>query len=772
MSSFHLYRADCIGNAKNCLYPHTVEVGDAESLTSAVSRDYVAAEYQGGYRSDTRFLSSDCLALDCDNDHSEDPTQWVTPEIIMRLLPDVTAGFHFSRHHLLVKDGKSARPRFHCFFLIDRMVDAAAYADLKKRLNALFPFFDTKALDAARFFFGTTEPAVAFFPGTITLNECLDCYYPDDPFVGMPDSRPVIPQGSRNNRMHDFAVRVLKRCGISEEAKEAYRRMAEHCEPALETEELRDIWQSSVKFYKKTISVNPDYVPPEEFGKEPSAWEEPIPFSQYSHMAFPVDALPEDLAAYVAAVAESTQTPVDMAGTAVLSILSVCLQGKYRVQGKADWLEPLNTYALIIATPSERKSSVLNLMLRPLNAYEEQYNRQNASQVESSRMRKRILEKRQKVLEDQIAKGKADEKEMERVAAEIASYEEQQPLQLYVDDVTTEKLVSVLSVNKGRAALVSSEGGIFDTLAGIYTRNVNIDVMLKGYSGDPIRVDRIGRQSECVMNPALTVLLMAQPDVVSAVLGNRTFRGRGLTARFLYCLPVSRVGSRKADSAPIPEAVSEAYERKICNLLEDEYEATPRVILLSEEARDLLFDFSRELEPKLAGEYADIADWAGKLIGNTMRLAALLCRAGVALSHEFLDEEQQLVVDGATMAGAIRLGRYFLVNALAAYDALPEKAMAAYANRVLDMIREKKLKEFDRRTAMRNCRFFKTVAEIQPVLDFMEDYGYIFQQPVLLRPAGRPPLPKYTVNPSVLEEFRHAVLGLSGEGADNESVER
>ena len=60
--------------------------------------------------------------------------------------------------------------------------------------------------------------------------------------------------------------------------------MAEHCEPPLETEELRDIWQSAVKFYKKTISVNPDYVPPEEFGKEPSSWDDPIPFSQYGHM--------------------------------------------------------------------------------------------------------------------------------------------------------------------------------------------------------------------------------------------------------------------------------------------------------------------------------------------------------------------------------------------------------------------------------------------------------------------------------------------------------
>ncbi len=196
---------------------------------------------------------------------------------------------------------------------------------------------------------------------------------------------------------------------------------------------------------------------------------------------------------------------------------------------------------------------------------------------------------------------------------------------------------------------------------------------------------------------------------------------------------------------------------------------TTSLILLSEEARELLFSFSRELEPKLAGEYADIADWAGKLVGNIMRIYALLCRAGVMLSHEFLAEERPLIVDGKTMDGAIRLGRYFLGNALAAYDALPEKQMALSATRLLSMIRERKMKEFDRREAMRYCRFFKTVAEIQPVLDFMEDYGYICQQPVPFRPAGRPPLPKYTVNPKTLEGFCHAVPVLPGVGADREA---
>ena len=159
------------------------------------------------------------------------------------------------------------------------------------------------------------------------------------------------------------------------------------------------------------------------------------------------------------------------------------------------------------------------------------------------------------MLEDQASKGKADADEVRRIAEEIAGYKEMKPMKLYVDDITTEKLTSVLAGNDGRAAILSTEGGIFDTLAGAYSKTVNIDVMLKGYSGDSIRVDRIGRNSESIMNPALTVLLMVQPSVLSGLMQNGTFRGRGLTARFLYCIPASFVGKRRYRSEPVPDEV-------------------------------------------------------------------------------------------------------------------------------------------------------------------------------------------------------------------------
>ena len=268
MAAFNLYRANCIGNEWNCLYPHKVCAGDEESLRQAVCQDYVAVEYAKGYRSNENFIRTNCLALDCDNGHSENPEEWVSPEKILSLFPDVTVGFHFSRHHNLPKEGKSARPRFHCFFLIDEMTDPETYKNLKKQINSIFPYFDTKALDAARFFYGTRDPQVQFHEGTITLNECLDLYYPDNEeafaSLPLPDASGIIPEGSRNATMSHFAGKLLKRLGETEEARQKFLEKAASCVPPLEQRELDTIWHSAVRFYRK-ISQSEDYVSPEEY---------------------------------------------------------------------------------------------------------------------------------------------------------------------------------------------------------------------------------------------------------------------------------------------------------------------------------------------------------------------------------------------------------------------------------------------------------------------------------------------------------------------------
>ena len=45
---------------------------------------------------------------------------------------------------------------------------------MKKLVNSIFPYFDTKALDAARFFFGTSAADVAIYPDRMNLTEFLE----------------------------------------------------------------------------------------------------------------------------------------------------------------------------------------------------------------------------------------------------------------------------------------------------------------------------------------------------------------------------------------------------------------------------------------------------------------------------------------------------------------------------------------------------------------------------------------------------------------------
>ena len=112
-----------------------------------------------------------------------------------------------------------------------------------------------------------------------------------------------------------------------------------------------------------------------------------------------------------------------------------------------------------------KSTSSLDFSERLITAYafEADYNRQNAAELETSKMNKRILERRQRALEDKAAKGKIEDGELEQLAQQIATYKERTPLRLYVDDVTTEKLTAVLADGGGKAAIVSAEGGIFDS---------------------------------------------------------------------------------------------------------------------------------------------------------------------------------------------------------------------------------------------------------------------------------------------------------------------
>ena len=263
MINFTVYSADCVGNSGNCLYPNKNVVTDKESFIAATKMDHVTAKYKGNYRSKDNFESSDCIPLDCDNDHSENPDEWVTPLDIALEIPGVVFAASYSRHHNLPKGDKSARPRFHVFFPIPKVTDGEEYAAMKRKIAGAFPYYDTNALDSARFLYGNDSDEMEFYEGDKTILDYLE----EDDFADFDANLEQVPEGQRNSTMSHIAGKIIKRYGNTEEAYQIFLKKAELCNPPLPESELKVIWRSASKFGNK-VSNQEGYIPPEQYNSD------------------------------------------------------------------------------------------------------------------------------------------------------------------------------------------------------------------------------------------------------------------------------------------------------------------------------------------------------------------------------------------------------------------------------------------------------------------------------------------------------------------------
>ena len=257
MQKITLYTAGCIGNPKNCIYTNKVVFASLDDFRKAVSYDHVFVKYRDNYRSVSGFVSSNCIAMECDNDHSDNATDWVTPTDVAATFVDVPFYVSYSKSHNKVKGSRLARPHFHIVFPITTITDAKQYENLKTKVLQRFPYFDKNAVDVARFFFGVEEPKVEFFPGNTLVSEFIENGVDID----------VIPEGSRNSTLSRFAGRIVKRYGKGTDAYEMFLAEAKRCAPPLEDEELDAVWRSAESFADKVSSEN-GYIPPEIYNSE------------------------------------------------------------------------------------------------------------------------------------------------------------------------------------------------------------------------------------------------------------------------------------------------------------------------------------------------------------------------------------------------------------------------------------------------------------------------------------------------------------------------
>lgn len=466
---------------------------------------------------------------------------------------------------------------------------------------------------------------------------------------------------------------------------------------------------------------------------------------------FPVGCLPPVLRDMANAVAENIQVAVDMPAVAVLAVAALCVQGKFIINPKPGWIEALSLYAVTVARPSDRKSPTLRACTKHIYDYVREENERRAPLVDDYNMKRTILTKRISGMMEAAAKPTPKGKpaistdDIVELKYQLADLEREKvtPLRLLADDVTPEALVSLMAENDGKMAVVSSEGGIFDIAAGRYSERVNMDVFLKAYSGDSIRIDRKGRAPEDVEFPALTMLLTVQPTVLETIMGNTEFAGRGFLARFLYSIPVSTVGHRRFDTSPVPAQTQAAYERLLDALLTIPDIGEARTIKLSPEAYEEARSFFDRLEARLLDDLSEVEEWAGKYQGNIMRIAGILhcCLHG--------KDAAKKPVSLDTMKQAQTIGEYFLAHALGAFRVmgLSEPQEEKEAKYIWKRLQTVDTMEITKRDLFNLCKGrFEKVESMEPGLSVLIARGYIREEDGQTGERGRPSKKLY-INP-------------------------
>ncbi|MFA7082399.1 MAG: hypothetical protein WC135_07285 [Bacteroidales bacterium] len=72
--------SDYYQDAKKSKYLNPVVVKSLDDFKKVILKDYACAIYKDNHRSNNDFLYADAIVFDIDNDYSENPDDWITPD--------------------------------------------------------------------------------------------------------------------------------------------------------------------------------------------------------------------------------------------------------------------------------------------------------------------------------------------------------------------------------------------------------------------------------------------------------------------------------------------------------------------------------------------------------------------------------------------------------------------------------------------------------------------------------------------------------------------
>lgn len=397
-------------------------------------------------------------------------------------------------------------------------------------------------------------------------------------------------------------------------------------------------------------------------------WRDPDPIERPGFPAFPVHHLPESIRGFCRSVADSVQVPPDYPAQTMLATLSAACRGRFEIGiGDEGYSEPLVLQTVLFARSGTRKSASFAHVKKPLIQYE--------------RRARPEAERRHRVWQDDVERLERDLKKAKNGAVvnyhavqdmygQLDNLKRSEPVvtRIVADDITPERMGTLIVEQQGPIAIMAPEGGFFGNIAGRYNSGIpNLEYVLRGHAGEALVIDRMGREA-FVPSAFVTLGISLQPSLLDEFAATPGFSGKGMAARLLPSFPASMVGKRdvRRDEPVDPDEYASWYT-VITGILNDAEDCAtdsygdyiPYRMVLSKQAQELYYAYAEHIERQLGtgGGLHAIDDWGGKLLGHALRIAGLfhLCTAGA--------RAYGVPVSRQTLADAIAVMEYYVPHA-------------------------------------------------------------------------------------------------------------
>jgi len=549
----------------------------------------------------------------------------------------------------------------------------------------------------------------------------------------------AIPAGQRNATLSKFAFTMLVKYGDCKKSRSEYVEQSKKCVPPLEAKEITTIWERAVQAYLKKIAGNSGYIPPKEYAQ----WGEIQPIDVITPPPFPYAAFPATLAEYMQSISEYTQTAPEMTGVLVLGALGAVFQKKYNVLSINKNTEQLSIYAVAISPPAERKSEVIRFIISPFLNYQNYYNHENKKELSASEATRKSLKAALNRAESKIDGTKEKDDILIKAQEAYDNYKPKHALTLLADDTTSEALITLMANNGERILIASGEGGVFSNMKGRYKSGGDeIEIYLKGHSGDYISVHRKSREPEELHSPAISMAICVQPYVIHKIVMDDENTGKGLTGRIVFAYPAARAGTRKAisDTQPIYTKYNDTIFYMLKKVIAMEKTKT---LKLSDEAKKYAVEYFDTPEKRIEDGLEKAKSWNGKAFGLFIRIAGLF--------HAFqcYEDEQE--------PAKIPISEATARNAALVTECLAEHSYKVFAgedernNDAIYLLR--RITKYGQRQVAKQKMWqgtkskFRTMERLNEILNFLEERGYLR---VEKNSTGGRPADYIKVNPALL----------------------